>query len=139
MSYIIYIKAIKVKQALQIAEAIMFKKIVALLLILTILTAIYNLGKQISAALAASDRLDASADQLNKLEQQNRELHDKLAQTSQYDFIEETARNKLGMSKPDETVVVIPQSDIEKVLGLERKPVVVQIPNWQGWLKLIFH
>jgi len=117
----------------------MIKKIVTGLLVILALTAIFNLSKQISSAIQAGGRLDQSADELSALQQQNRKLKDQLTQASKYDFIEQIARNKLNMGKPGETVVVIPQSSIDNILGMEKKVIPVKLPNWQGWLNLIFH
>lgn len=115
------------------------KKIISLVFIFLGLLAIYNLGKQISTALTAGQRLDKAVDEYSSLQEENKMLRGKLSQVSQYSFVEGVIRNKLNMSKPGETVVIIPQEAIDNILGAEKKMPEVKLPNWQGWLKLIFH
>jgi cell division protein FtsB len=117
----------------------MRKRITALVIIIVLVLILFNLARQISDALGASDRLDQAADRLSNLQEQNRRLKDRLEVVNHYDFVQETARNKLNMAKNNETVVIIPQKDIDTVLGSQKKVEPVNIPNWQGWLNLIFH
>ncbi len=117
----------------------MRKKIASIGIILLVLLGLFGLGKQISKALEAGHRLDKAADNLNKLQQENRELQNRLVQVQRLEFIEEQARNKLNLAKKGETIVVIPQEEIDKVLGLNKKVKEIKLPNWQGWLKLILH
>lgn len=115
------------------------KRISTAIIILLVIIAIFNLIRQISDALQASNRLDQAVNGLSKAQAENQALKDQLAQTKQYDFIEKEARNKLNLARPNETVVVVPQSAIDQVLNAEKVVPVVKIPYWQGWLKLIFH
>lgn len=50
-------------------------------------------------------------------------------------YLEKIARDKLGLSKPGEEVIVIPPE-----LLADNTPIVVEdkSPNWQKWLKLFF-
>ncbi len=98
-----------------------------------------GLGKQIGTALQAGKRLDTAAQQVDLLQQQNRQLKQKLAEVQKYNFIEQIARNKLNMGKPGETVVVIPEKAINQVLGAQKTLPEIKLPNWQGWLKLFIH
>ncbi len=100
---------------------------------------IIGLGRQISSALQASARLDQSASEASKLQDKNRLLRQQLEQVEDYSFVEEISRNKLNMVKPGETVVVIPDEVIKRVLSANTKAEEVKLPNWQGWLRLFFH
>ena len=118
----------------------MLKKITTGVMILAIIIAIFNLSRQIIAALQASQRLDRAADELSAAQSQNQKLKEQLAKTQQYDFVEKVARNKLDLARPNETVVVIPPQAIDRLLDSEKPAASVpQVPYWQGWLKLIFH
>ncbi len=97
-----------------------------------------GLIRQISNALQASSRLDQAVEEINKLQDQNNKLKKSYAETKSYDFIEEVARNKLNLSKPNETVVFIQQSDLEKVLAAEQPKIEPKLTNWQGWIRLFF-
>jgi len=117
----------------------MLKKISSLIIIIVVSIAIFNLGKQIFEALNVSNRVTQEATALSYLQKQNTDLNNRLKQVSEYDFIESVARNKLGMSKPGDTVVVIPKSSIDNILGAQKKVEEISLPNWQGWLKLLIH
>lgn len=115
------------------------KRFVLIFLILFSSIILYNLGRQIADALNSGKRLDREVDVLTNLQQENQKLRDKLALVSSYSFVEQAARDKLDLSKPDETMVIIPKEAIDNILGSEKVHVEVKLPNWQGWLKLIFH
>lgn len=80
-----------------------------------------------------------AVEEVNNLQTENRELKNKLSQVNTAQFTEEIARNQLNMAKEGETIVVIPDELIEKVLGADIKPIEIKMPNWQGWLKLFIH
>ena len=69
--------------------------------------------------------------------QQAQQTHDFLAQQLQYvkttHFVEEEARNKLGMVKPGEHIIIAPPPPTQK-LTTQTLP----DPNWKKWLKLFF-
>jgi cell division protein FtsL len=108
-------------------------------IILVVALILLGLGKQIGTALQAGKRLDTAAEEVDKLQQQNRNLREKLSDAQRYNFIEDIARNKLNMGKPGETVVVIPENALNQVLGAKKAVEEIKLPNWQGWLKLFTH
>lgn len=115
----------------------MLKKTFIIVGIFLIMSILYGLGNQIMAAINSGDRLETSAVELDHLQQENRLLTKQLQQVETIDFIEEQMRNKLNLAKPDETVVIIPEATIEKVLQQQQpKQPEITIPYWQGWLNL---
>lgn len=117
----------------------MFKKVAGTATLIIIVLLIINLARQISQALNASTRLDTDISEVNRLQDENRTLKQKLAQVESYDYLEQIARNELDLAKQNETIFIIPDSEIDKVLNANKPPIPVVIPNWQLWLKLIFH
>jgi cell division protein FtsB len=117
----------------------MYKYITTFIIILVASFILLGLGRQIADAIQSSRRLDNEADEVNKLQQQNRQLKDKLTQVQQPDFVEQVARDKLNMSKAGETVVVVPDQTITKIIAAQTPPAEVKIPYWQGWVKLFIH
>ena len=75
--------------------------------------------------------------QLYKLQNENKELKKKLARIKALDFIEAEARDKLGLSKKGETVVIIPEDKLKLVMGASQSAQ-IRLPNWLGWLKVFF-
>lgn len=116
----------------------MTKKLGFLLLIfLTILFA-YNLIGQIFNTLKSGERLDQVVQKLHQLEVKNRELKKRLEEVKSPEFLEQQARDKLGLAKEGETVVIIPQEKIDQILGASRDKEEGKLPNWLGWLRLFF-
>jgi cell division protein FtsB len=117
----------------------MIKKISATIIIVIGILIIFNLGRQILNALNAGKRLDDAGAEFSSLQAQNNQLKQELAYAQSYTYVEKTARDELNMAKPGETVIIIPKIIVDQVINAGKKPVPVIIPNWQGWLKLLFH
>ena len=79
-----------------------------------------------------------TADNLRKKlateEKRNQFLNERLFYVQTEDFVEEEAREKLGMSRPGEYTVIAPTST---PLGHE-KIEIDNKPNWRRWLELFF-
>lgn len=115
----------------------MIKKIILGIAILVASLIAYNLINQISDATKSSERLSQEADNLAQLQAQNKQLKEKLSQIQSDEFIEEQARNKLGLAKAGETVVIIPEERLKEVLGTTESAQ-IRLPNWLGWWRLFF-
>jgi len=114
----------------------MAKKIIYILFIILTLGFFYNFGRQIYESLQSGSRFDREVEDLSKLQQKNFELKKRLEEVGSTQFIEEQARDKLNLSRSGETMMIIPQEEINKILEAG-KPTPTPLPNWQGWLKLI--
>lgn len=115
----------------------MIRKVILGLIILVILFVVYSLINQIIEATRSGERLSEAADVVYKLETKNKQLKKKLSQIQSPQFLEEAIRNKLGMSKKGETVVVIPEEKLKLVMGASQAAE-LRLPNWLGWLKVFF-
>lgn len=116
----------------------MIKKAILGGIILLALLIAYNLLSQITNAVKSSDRLSEAVERVYRLEVENRQLKTKLAQIQSAQFIEEQARNKLGLSKVGETIVIIPDEKLRQVLGATQSTQ-PRLPNWLGWWKMFFY
>lgn len=117
----------------------MIKKIALGAIFLVSLIIAYNLINQIINTTKSGDRLSQAADTVYKLELKNKELKKKLTQIQSPDFIEQQARDKLGLSKKGETVVIIPEETLKLVLGASESAQEIRLPNWLGWLRVFWH
>ncbi len=115
------------------------KKITITIFAIIIGFVLLGLGKQIFSALNAGQRLDSAVEEVSNLQKDNKELQKQLELVQNVDFLEEVARNKLNLTKPNETIVIIPQEEISKIISTERKIEKPKLANWQGWLKLFFN
>ena len=115
----------------------MLRKVIIGGIILIVLVVAYNLLGQITDALRSGERLSSQAEAVFKLEVKNRELKKKLSQINSPQFIEQQARDKLGLGKPGETIVIIPEDKLKLIMGASESAE-VRLPNWLGWLKVFF-
>lgn len=115
----------------------MFKKIGFLAATVIVLLITYNLVSQILEAVKSGERLGSEAESLYKLEAKNKELKKRLSEIKSPQFIEEQARNKLGLGKKGETAVIIPEEKIKEILGASQSQE-VRLPNPLGWWRVFF-
>lgn len=114
----------------------MVKKIALISGLILALVIFYNLSKQLYDSLEVSRRLDREAENLTNLQKRNVELKGKLEEVGSLSFVEREARDKLGLVREGETMVIIPPSEIDKILGAQKEVEKIVLPYWQGWLKL---
>lgn len=117
----------------------MAKKIIFTAIILISVFIAYNLITQIFQALHSGDRLSLAAETLYKLEVENKRLKERLERIRTDEFIVEQARNKLGLVKKGETLIIIPEDKINQVLGASQSAQKQErLPNWVGWFRLFW-
>lgn len=116
----------------------MLRKVALAAVIILFLAVTYNLGRQIYQSLGVDSRLKMETDSLLQLQKKNSELKKKLAEVGSMEFVERQARDKLNLSRPNETIMIIPEGEINKVLGAEIIKKIEEIPNWLGWLRLFW-
>lgn len=116
----------------------MKKKLVLAVILTVVLILAYNILGQITAALKAEERLQEAVEKLHSLEVKNKELKKKLEFVQTADFIEREARDKLGLVREGETLVVIPDEKIRLILNQDREKENIRLPNWLGWWRVFF-
>jgi len=84
--------------------------------------------------LKAGNRLTLARDELDRVKAENERLIREKSKVDSPDFVEEEARNRLGMSRPGETIVVLPEELQQPLPGVYRE----DKPNWKRWLELFF-
>ncbi len=116
----------------------MIKKIIYGVVIFLSLLIAYNLLQQITQAIKSGERLSAATDALYNLQAKNKDLKKKLSEIQTPDFIEQAARDKLGLSKKGETVVIIPDQTMKLLLSASGSAQVARLPNPLGWWRVFF-
>ena len=87
-----------------------------------------------------SSQIQAEKDKIAKIQAENNKLQDQLAQTQNPNFIEQEVRDKLGLGKAGEAIVVLPDDETLRKLA-PQMPVEADVlpdPNWIKWEKLFF-
>lgn len=113
------------------------RKISFLAVIIVLLIIIYSLVSQIFNAFRSGDRLTAELEKLHQIQVKNAALKKNLAAAQSPDFIEQQARNELGLAKEGEVTVVIPEELIQKTLS-QQSINLPRLPNPIGWWQVFF-
>lgn len=95
----------------------------------------FTLSRSIYRTLGATDKLEEERRRVETLLEENRELKEEVEKTEQDKHIEFLAREKLGLAREGETVVVLPDEDILRRLApkLDQEAYEAPAPNWQRW------
>jgi cell division protein FtsB len=112
------------------------KPILSVLAIGLLLYSSANISSTLLHSLQNRQRLQDLQQQVAQLQQKRHQLQQALVYEQSSMFIEQTARNQLGLAKPNETVVIFPRQ--QDVLGantpamtaMPQQPIA---PNLQKW------
>jgi cell division protein FtsB len=86
----------------------------------------------------AGDRIQEQEEKVQKLENEKKELEARLNEVKSNEFIEAQLRDKLGLAKEGEIVVVLPDEETVKKFAphIEEEKEELPPPNWKKWLDL---
>lgn len=109
-----------------------------LIFVLVLLTASFI--RNIVKVSRAEKKIEEAQERVEKLKEENQELSQKLESVKSQEYIEKQLRDKLGLAKEEETVVVLPDDEVLRKLApkLEEEEDVLPDPNWKKWVKLFF-
>lgn len=87
-----------------------------------------------------SQKVEESDARLEQLRKENEALKQELEYKKSQEYKEEEIRNKLGLAKEGETVVVVPGSEQgnEKLETGNNEDRGEELANWQKWWELFF-
>ena len=108
------------------------KKLLFFVGILIALFIIYGLVQSIISLSQKSSVIEQARLELQKEEEKNKDLKRQLTKVKDPSFVEQEARNKLFLVKPNEQVVLIPSPSPTPIPESERQKT-LQKPNWQEW------
>ncbi|PJE67272.1 hypothetical protein COU95_03305 [Candidatus Shapirobacteria bacterium CG10_big_fil_rev_8_21_14_0_10_40_9] len=76
---------------------------------------------------------------LEELQIKNEELKKQLEYVKSAEFLEKEAREKLGLAREGEVVVILPEN-VEELISANQPQISEnqEEPNWKKWLKLFF-
>ena len=98
---------------------------------------INNLARSIYSLWQKNHLVTDVRSEVEKEKKENDELKKKLAQVQKPEFVEEEARNKLFLAKPNDGIIVLSEKDREATLPAKPKPQDTR-PNWRKWWDLFF-
>ena len=99
---------------------------------------LFSLIRNISRISDAKETVDTAKQRIEQLRLENEELEKQVEKVATEAFIEKNLRDKLGLAKEEEIVVVLPDEEILKRLVPQREEEEVFLPDpiWKKWLKL---
>jgi cell division protein FtsB len=112
----------------------MEKKGGGLLVLILGLVFVVRLGSNVVKLYKAGGRLSEEETKLVEVKKKNQELKERLAQVQTPQYMEKEAREKLGMGKEGEVVVIVPADEVStanKVVSKQGNE-----PNWVRWRRL---
>ncbi len=79
-------------------------------------------------------------EKVERIKRENEELERRVAETQGAEFIESEVRNKLGLVKEGEAVVILPDEETLRKLAprISTEAETLPDPNYRKWLKLFF-
>ncbi len=97
-----------------------------------------SLIQNINHVAHSGDKITEAQNRIKELEKEQKELQINLQIVKSDDFIEKQLRDKLGLAKKGELVVVLPDPQIVKKFAPheEEEEITLPDPNWRKWLKL---
>lgn len=108
-----------------------------LLIVFTVLLA-FSLIKNITNITKANDRIVSKEKKVEGLRRENYDLEKKLTSVKSEEFIEKQLRDKLGLAREGEIVVILPDEETLRKLAPKYAEEEEELPppNWKKWLKL---
>ena len=109
------------------------KKIAVFVVIIILLILIKNTAFSIFTLLNNAGYSQKLKSQLDAQTQKNKFLKERLSYVKTDDFAGQEAREKLGLTKPGEKIVILPKKEEKKDQGQTEDK-----PNWQKWWEMFF-
>ena len=120
----------------------MRRQIASALALLVGIALIIALSRDLVKLLSARGRLVREQNEVQKLEQEQQELAQKLGDVMSEEFVEKEAREKLLMGKPGEVVVLLPPEERTGEGGVASTKSDLasgeaeELANWKKWAQL---
>ena len=97
-----------------------------------------SLIRNISIMATGDRRIAEEEAKLEEVRKKNAELKTKVAKISTPEYLEKQARDRLGLVKEGETIVVLPEEETLRKMApkFEREEEVLPDPTWKKWVKL---
>jgi cell division protein FtsB len=99
-----------------------------------------SLSRNIIKVREAKERLKEKEEYIEKIKGENEELNQRADVFKSEEFIEKQLRDKLGLAKEGETIIVLPDEETIRKFAPsdEKEEEILPDPNWKKWFKLFF-
>ncbi len=116
------------------------RKLPNYLLLFFILVLLSSLFRNVLRINKARAKIQKTRERIEEIKRTNEELEAKLAFVKGEEFVEKQIRDKLGLAKEGEVIVILPDPELVKKLAPVRYEEEESLPdpNWKKWAKLFF-
>lgn len=115
-----------------------FKKLFGYITLGLIILMIISIGRNIGRVASIRGEVEKEKQKLEKVEVENKRIQEEIAKAQSPEFIEKEVRDKLGLVREGETIVVLPDEETLKKLApkMDIQEDYLPDPIWKKWLKL---
>lgn len=102
---------------------------------------VLSAARSVSNLVSSRNRVSLAEDRLEAVQKEQENLKDELAEAQSEYFAEKQARDKLGLAREGEIVIVLPEEDLLRRLSprvVEDESTELLEPNWVKWANLFF-
>lgn len=120
---------------------IRLKTYYAYLIILVVVLFVFSVVRNIFRAAGAKNEIKVAQERVEKLKKENEEIQKRLSEVQDQVYIEIQLRDKLGLAKEGEIIVVLPDKETLKKLApvISEEEDTLPDPTWRKWLKLFLN
>lgn len=114
------------------------KKYYGLLALLFLVILVFSFLRNLTKSLQIQRRIQEEERKVEALKQENERLKRERERVTSEVYIEKQIRDKLGLAKEGEYVVVLPDEETLKRLApkIEQEEEILPDPNWKKWAQL---
>lgn len=116
------------------------KKYIKYIALIVTLFVIFSVIRTTIGLLGKGGALEEARNEVALLEKEQAELLELREKVESDEFVEKEARNRLGLAKNGEKIVVLPPKDVLARLAppSEEKEFLEELPIWKRWVRLFF-
>ena len=117
-----------------------FQKLIGYALLLLVVLMLVSIARNIGRIASIRSEVEKEKMKMEKIQKENEELERQIFETQGFEFIEKQLRDKLGLAKEGEVIVVLPDEETLRKLApkVYEEQDVLPDPNWKKWLNLFF-
>lgn len=116
------------------------KRYIRWALLILVLVIIISMGRNSLGLVGKKDQIKEARERVAELEREQAQLLELKEKVESPEFVEKEAREKLGLAKSGEVVVVLPSEDILRRLApkIEEEEFVEALPIFRRWARMFF-
>lgn len=113
-------------------------RFINIILFIMLIALTFSLARSVLKTRGTASQIGRAEETVRKLEETNTELKKELELVESEEYAEKQLRDKLGLSREGEIVVVLPDDELLRRLAPEpeEEEETLPDPNWKRWLKL---